>query len=126
MANRHSFSATERKDVYDKCKGHCAYCGCKIEQKEMQIDHKMAVKCGLILSNEELNSKDNLLPACRQCNFYKSTFFVDQFRDRLIRVLVTNLKKQFIYKLALKYGFVEEHIPERVQFYFERENKDND
>lgn len=28
-----------RQKVYDKFKGHCAYCGCKLKYKEMQVDH---------------------------------------------------------------------------------------
>lgn len=28
-----------REIVYKKYNGHCAYCGCKIEYKDMQIDH---------------------------------------------------------------------------------------
>ena len=28
-----------RQIVYDKYNGHCAYCGCELEYKDMQIDH---------------------------------------------------------------------------------------
>ena len=28
-----------RQEVYDKCYGHCGYCGCEITFKEMQVDH---------------------------------------------------------------------------------------
>lgn len=28
-----------RQQVYDKCNGHCAYCGCKLDIKDMQVDH---------------------------------------------------------------------------------------
>ena len=28
-----------REIVYAKYKGHCAYCGCELEMKDMQIDH---------------------------------------------------------------------------------------
>lgn len=28
-----------RKQIYDKYQGHCAYCGCELEYKDMQIDH---------------------------------------------------------------------------------------
>lgn len=28
-----------RKQVYAKCNGHCAYCGCELEYKDMQVDH---------------------------------------------------------------------------------------
>lgn len=38
-----------RKQVYEKYNGHCAYCGCKLDYKDMQVDtlnqymEKMAV-----------------------------------------------------------------------------------
>lgn len=28
-----------RMTIYQKCDGHCAYCGCSLEYKDMQIDH---------------------------------------------------------------------------------------
>lgn len=28
-----------RQQVYDKCGGHCAYCGKEIAYKDMQVDH---------------------------------------------------------------------------------------
>lgn len=28
-----------RELVYKKYGGHCAYCGCKLEYKDMQVDH---------------------------------------------------------------------------------------
>ena len=30
---------TDRKKVLDKYGGHCAYCGCELTLKSMQIDH---------------------------------------------------------------------------------------
>ncbi len=29
----------DRQQVYDKCDGHCAYCGVEITLKQMQVDH---------------------------------------------------------------------------------------
>lgn len=28
-----------RQAVYAKYNGHCAYCGCEIDYKDMQVDH---------------------------------------------------------------------------------------
>lgn len=28
-----------REQIYQKYDGHCAYCGCKLEYKDMQVDH---------------------------------------------------------------------------------------
>ena len=32
-----------RKQVYEKCNRHCAYCGCELEYKDMQVDHVTSV-----------------------------------------------------------------------------------
>ena len=32
-------SKKTREIVYNKYNGHCAYCGCEIEMKDMQVDH---------------------------------------------------------------------------------------
>lgn len=70
------------------------------------------------MAEEEMYSVENLMPACRQCNLYKSTLPLEVFRDRIRSVLWANLKKEFNYRLALKYGLIEEHdVP--ITFFFE-------
>lgn len=101
-----------RKKVWEKYNGHCAYCGCDLEYKEMQVDH--------VVSRYWYDGADdisNYMPACRQCNFYKSTLSLEDFRKRL-QTITDRLKNEFIYKVALKYGLVEEHN-EPIKFYFE-------
>ena len=44
------------------------------------------------MDSEQLNDISNFIPACRQCNLYKSTFELEEFR----------------YRLAVKYGLIEE------------------
>lgn len=38
---RKRLTPKEREFVYQKYGGHCAYCGCKIEKKDMQVDHSI-------------------------------------------------------------------------------------
>lgn len=71
----------------------------------------------------KMYSLENYMPACRQCNFYKSTFDLETFRSRLTEVMIKNLQKEFNYKLAIKYGLIIENI-KPVQFYFEKLNKE--
>ena len=86
-AKRKTIPKSVRQQVYDSMKGHCGYCGCNITYKEMQVDHIEAV----YLHEEELNageaqqinSIENYMPACRSCNFYKSTMSVEKFRKQL-------------------------------------------
>lgn len=110
---RKSIPKSVRKAVYQKYGGRCAYCGCELEYKEMQVDH--------IYSVYRFNGEDeieNYMPACRMCNFYKSTFTPNEFRDRL-QTMTERLDRDFIYRLAKKYGIVVEH-KEPIRFYFEK------
>ena len=123
MGKRKALSKKERELVYEKCNHRCAYCGCELEYKDMQVDHVKSVYVNTEATDnmtlEEANQLENLLPACRQCNFYKSTFSLEMFRKRLKSTMLENLKKEFNYKLALKYGLITENDIE-IQFYFEK------
>lgn len=105
-----------REQVYRKCNGHCAYCGCELDYKDMQVDHVISV-----YGNDGSNDIENLMPSCRMCNLYKSTFSIEVFRKHL-EVLHERLRKPFIYRLALKYGLISEHKKD-VVFYFEKEKE---
>lgn len=122
MSKHKSISKKKRLLVYDKCNGHCAYCGCELEFKDMQVDHIESVwanvewKANKTL--DEINDLGNLMPSCRMCNFYKSSASLEKFRQNLTDVLMPNVRKPFDYRLALKYGLIEEHI-KPITFYFE-------
>lgn len=125
MSNRKPISKAIRKQVYEKYGGHCAYCGCKLEYKDMQVDH---IEPLYVHEKEYASGKAdflddvcNLIPACRMCNFYKSTYSIEEFRER-IETIQDRLKKMFIYRLALKYGIVEENSG-KVEFFFEKQGR---
>jgi hypothetical protein len=117
----------ERQKVYDKYKGHCAYCGNEIPFKDMQIDHVYPRNFDNLHEwSEELksqrpadiNSYDNLMPSCRKCNFYKGTHLLEHFRE-VMKTLHEKNEKIFIVKLAIKYGIVK-ITPFDGLFYFEK------
>lgn len=103
-----------REQVYQKYNGHCTYCGCELEYKDMQVDHVISVYW-----YNGSNDIDNLMPSCRMCNFYKGTCTLEEFREQL-ESLHERLRKPFIYRLALKYGLISEH-KKKIEFYFEKE-----
>ena len=133
----------DRAAVYKKYDGHCAYCGCKLTMKQMQVDHiipQYLIGAYLVNGDKYLELRptpieqkaamsifeytdgdhmDNLLPSCRQCNFYKQTFSIDDFRHNLEDTIWHKLEKDFNYRLLKKYGCIEEHR-EPIVFYFER------
>lgn len=110
---RKTISKSKRMEVYKKYNGHCAYCGCELEYKEMQVDH--FIPFDDIGDNQDLS---NLMPACRQCNFYKGSINLESFRRELGCILERLNKREFIYKLGKKYGLIEEK-PKEIKFYFE-------
>ena len=115
---RNPISKEMRQLVYNKCNGHCAYCGCKLEYKDMQVDHVIAVGKG---GDNEL---ENLLPACRQCNYDKHKKSIEGFRKRISKDLYKSLNRVFVYRLARKYNLIKEE-PRTVKFYFEQLEDEN-
>lgn len=112
---RKKLSKSERIEIHNKTDGHCAYCGFPLKITDMQVDHVIPLNRG------GLDEKENMLPACRSCNHYKSTFDLEDFReeigkwhDRLIRDSVT-------YKNAVRFGQIIP-TPRKTIFYFEAIN----
>lgn len=122
MSKHKAFPKKTRIVLYEKYNHKCAYCGCDLEHKDMQVDHVKSVYANTdfkqTMTDEEMYSEENLLPACRQCNFYKSTMTLEDFRKRIKITMMNNLRKNFGYRLALKYGLIEENSKDIV-FYFE-------
>lgn len=123
MSKHKAIPKIVRLEVYEKCNHRCAYCGCKLEYKDMQIDHIKSVYSNMdfkrTMTEQEMYSIENLLPACRQCNFYKSVFTLEVFRERIQTTMMENLRKNFGYRLAIKYGLVKEKM-KPITFYFEK------
>lgn len=110
---RRKLTPAERQLVYDKTSGHCAYCGCKIDYKDMQVDHIEALRRG---GEDAIH---NMFPACRSCNHYKDTLTLDDFRDSVQRWTDVLLRDSVTYKNAVRFGLVIPN-PHPVQFYFEK------
>lgn len=113
MANRRRLSLEEREAVYNKMSGRCAYCGEAITFGAMQVDHVVPLRKG------GEGTPENMLPACRSCNHYKSTLTVEQFRAAVARMPEVLMRDSVTYKTAVRFGVVLP-MPKRVTFYFER------
>lgn len=113
--NRKKLTKTEREEVYKKCKGHCAYCGIKIDYKDMQVDHVKPLRIG----GED--SIENMLPACRSCNHYKATLDVDGFRKYLSGIHKRLMRDSIAYQVAERFEIVK-HKSDDVIFFFETLN----
>lgn len=111
--NRRKPSKEERMKVYQKCNGNCAYCGCEIEYKDMQVDHVKPLRIGGV---DEIS---NMLPVCRSCNHYKATLDVEGFRKYPAGIHKRLLRDSVAYQVAERFGVVK-HISDEITFYFEK------
>lgn len=113
MVRRKRLSPQERRKIYAMASGHCAYCGCELPYSNMQVDHVVSLERG------GSDTLDNMLPACRSCNHYKSTLTLDDFRDSVERFPAVLARDSVTYKNAVRFGVVIPN-PKRVVFYFEK------
>lgn len=120
MVKRKNIPKKIRKLVFDKYNGHCAYCGCELEMKDMQVDHLQSVARSRWMKTDmsDVNDISNLMPSCRSCNYYKGTSSLECFRKKL-KTLMERVSKLFIYRLANKYNMVQETSWDN-KFYFEK------
>lgn len=119
MPTRRRLTQEERRSIYETMGGHCAYCGCEISLKDMQVDHIVPLRKG---GADDLS---NMFPSCRSCNHYKSTLDVEQFRHMIEKMPETLMRNNIAYRNAVRFGLVLP-MPQEVVFYFEREAVDYD
>lgn len=118
-----SFTKTEREIVYQKYDGHCAYCGKKIEYKDMQIDHFKPLRAW---NSEDSGSNEmsNLMPSCRRCNHYKRANKLETFRYYLLDMKHKVLDDTYLGKVAMDYWMVTWNGWDG-KFYFEKINEES-
>ena len=108
-----------RLQVYNKYGGRCAYCGRKIELKDMQVDHIWPQHMMKLIDAEKMNGIENLNPSCYRCNHYKRGESLEHFRQ-LMKTLHERVKKIYICKVAEDYGIIKVE-PWNGRFYYEKE-----
>lgn len=111
--NRKRLSDKERRRIYNKTNGHCAYCGCNLRFEQMTADHIKPI------ANGGADIENNMLPACRSCNHRKGTSSVESFREQVERFLDVLNRDNVTYKNAVRFGLIVPN-PHKVKFYFEK------
>ena len=99
---------TKKIKIFNKCNGHCAYCGKLISENMMTVDHKVAKKQG---GKSEI---ENLLPCCQKCNKEKGDLSLDTYRLKLVWESLT-IKELGKFKNAMA-------AARKHKFYFEKNN----
>ena len=95
-----------RRKIYDITNGRCYYCGCPLDFDNFYMDHVEPKKWGG-------KNKDNLVPACPDCNHAKSDLSVEAFRSKIASMPT----EKHIGRMIAKYFSFENT---EVKFYFER------
>lgn len=62
---------------------------------------------------------NNMFPACRSCNFYKSTRTIEEFREYLHGIPKCLMRDDVAYQVGVRFGIVTAH-EKPVVFYFEK------
>ena len=105
----------DRKSIYEKYDGHCAYCGKEITVKDMQRDHFIPKYAG---GTDDIS---NMMPSCRNCNYYKSAYHVETFRD-LLKTIHERVRKIYIVRVCIDYGIIKIANFDGL-FYFEKQKQ---
>ena len=112
-----TLTQSQRKKVYQKYEGCCAYCSHEIDPSNFQVDHQIAKR--KFSNQKDADFWDNLMPSCRACNIRKNTMSIEIFRAELSRDIEQLKRDSPKFRLLLKYGLIELH-QEPVEFYFEK------
>ena len=108
----------ERRQVYDRTGGRCAYCGCDLPTKGWHLDHIKPLYRGSNPTAGGTDTADNALASCPRCNRWKGVWSVDEFR-REIAVQAARLRRDSAaFRLAEDYGLIADTC-KPVVFYFE-------
>lgn len=113
---RKTISNSMRQRIYEKYGKRCAYCGKIIpNRRDMRVDHIVSVRRGG--KDEEANYQ----PACHDCNRYKDTLTVDDFREELTHIVDRIAKEDIRFRLAVKYGLITVNLDKNIEFLYEKE-----
>ena len=117
--------AIDRRYVYHKYDGHCAYCGETLLFTKMTVDHFIPIRRKnnyIMLDRDNIpygtNDPDNLMPCCGSCNSSKSVYSIDTWRDSIQRKINQLNNYSSTYRIAKRFGLLKE-IDMQVKFYYE-------
>lgn len=121
----------QRRIIFAKYDGKCAYCGCKLETG-WHVDHIEPVVRDLVFvqsrgkyesaptaGKPENHTLENMNPACPSCNLLKSSMTIEQFRAVIQNFKASLNRYALQYKFAKKFGLIKE-TRKKVQFHFEK------
>jgi 5-methylcytosine-specific restriction endonuclease McrA len=123
---------SDRELIYNKCNGHCAYCGKKIDITEMHVDHVKPIRRKHIYDRTsrkwiktdivkypERDTIDNMLPSCAPCNIWKKAKNLETFRKSIKKQINRLENKDAGFRLLERFGLIDINN-KSIKFYFEQ------
>jgi len=129
-----SLSKKNRQIVFDKSGGKCWYCGCDLKKGwhgdhiipllRLPQDTPLYAKKHFSKYEEDRLKKydviENIVPSCPQCNNYKHTLSLEEFRKEIAEQVSRVRKYSVNFRTAERFGLIE--VKEKpVVFWFEKE-----
>ena len=109
---RRKISKAERRRIFAKTNGRCAYCGCDLCGLKWDADHIIP------LSQNGKDDESNMIASCRSCNHRKGSSGIESFRSQIERFPEVLSRDSVTYRNAVRYGLVVPN-PKKIIFYFE-------
>lgn len=109
-----------RTKVFDKYKGRCAYCGCRLGER-FSVDHIKPKLRHTRLRGREAGRDliDNYNPSCFACNSSKSTLSLEVWRESIEHKIIQLNRDSATYRTAKRFNLVKQ-TNKQVVFYFEK------
>lgn len=107
-----------RLEILNKYDSHCAYCGCPLTIKSLNIDHVEPLRRKMPNCVQGSHHKTNFNPSCAPCNQSKSSMDLEHWREEISKKLDRLYRDSATYRLAKRFGLLTENRAP-VKFYFE-------
>lgn len=93
-----------RQNIYLRDKHKCTYCGTRFGAQQLTLDHLVP------LSRGGKTTWDNIVTACKSCNFRKGNATIEELGIRLERLPARPHYSAHVL-FALRYGLETSHLP---------------
>jgi len=107
-----------RLKVLSKYGSRCAYCGDNISINTLQVDHIEPKNRHLKPHLRGTDELFNLNPSCKSCNSSKSTWSIEEFRDRILYKIEIQRRDNANFRLRDRFKLIKVSSSP-VIFYFE-------
>lgn len=72
MSKHKSIPKKDRLKIYEKYNGHCAYCGCELNYKDMQVDHIKSVYVNMDYEDDMTDDEYEVFGIEMDCPLWKA------------------------------------------------------